>query len=489
MNNKIKLYLILVLGLFFLIFGYRYSFSWAHDHDLYSWIAKDIVLNGHWRLVGQITSVDGVFIGPLYYYMIAFAYWIFGMNPLSSILVTTIIGLVSIGAIYFFVKEFWGEKKALIIAFLVASSTGIALFQRWSVPTQPTILWSILFLYVILKSIKGDKRILYLYGLLIGLTYHIHIALLPILPLPIVAYLLSGKGNIIKNFKKIKLKEYIIFFLIFLVTSSPFWLFEIKHNWSQVTSIISTMQSEYIGPTGWQKFNKVIDASSKEIQFRLLHGWDSFPIIIIWPTVVLMAFYLLKKKILDKKQLTYMFVWVFMIMLAQFTSKKVVSEYYFTNLIPIVFLITSLFFIEIIKNKSMLTFLAIIYCGLNFLVLINNFNYTNSESYDIKDKVTNYIVNDARENNYPCISINYIASPGNGVGFRYLFWYKGMKVVKTNPSIPQYDIVAPFDISVDSLDKRFSGIGVIKPKEIKNINPSLCENPDLELDPLLGYTE
>jgi 4-amino-4-deoxy-L-arabinose transferase-like glycosyltransferase len=489
MNNKIKLWLILVLGLFFLVLGYKYGFSWAHDHDLYSWIAKDIVLNKHWRLVGQLTSVDGVFIGPLYYYMIAFVYWIFGMNPLSSMVVTTTIGFISILAIYFLVKEFWGEKKALMAAFLMATSSGIALFQRWSVPTQPTILWSILFLYVILKSIKGDKKILYLYGLLLGLVYHIHIALIPILPLPMVAYLLSGKGNILKNFKKIKWQEYVIFFLIFFITSSPFWLFELKHNWSQVESTISTMQIDYVGPTGWQKISKVIEASSKEIQVRLLNNWDDFPIKIIWLPVILMTIYLFKKKVLDKKQIIYMFFWVFLIMLAQFTSKKVVSEYYFTNLIPIVFLITFLFISKIFKNKIILGSLALLYCTLNLLALINNFSGVNSDAYYIKEQVTDYIVADAKENNYPCVSINYIAPFGTGVGFRYLFWYKGMGVVKTCSGIPQYDIVIPFETSIDSLDHKFGRIGIIKPKNIENIDPSLCKNPSLELDPLLGYTE
>lgn len=62
--------MVIAVASLFRLYNFEKSFSFAHDADLYSWIAKDIN-NGHQRLVGQLTSVPGVFIGSFYYYLMA----------------------------------------------------------------------------------------------------------------------------------------------------------------------------------------------------------------------------------------------------------------------------------------------------------------------------------------------------------------------------------------------------------------------------------
>lgn len=486
MNDKRKLLGILVIGLFFLTFAYKLGFIWAHDHDLYAWIAKDIIVNHHWRLVGQVTSVDGVFIGGFYYYLMALMFWFSKMNPMSAIFATTTIGLVSIWSIYFLIKEFWGKKAALIGAFLWATTSGIALYQRWSVPTEPAILWSIWFLYVMFKAIKGDKSIIVLYGFLLGMVYHVHIALLPILPLPAIAYLLSN-GTLVEKFKRIKFKEYFLCILMFFVFSSPFWLFEIKHNWSQIRSTLAAMKIDKGGPTGKMKLFKIENAVGREMQSKLVVGWETYKVEYVWLFFILAIIYLLKIKKLSTKQVMFMMAWIALICLAQFTSKRTVSEYYFTNMVPMFFLVFVLSLEELIKNKWLMGTVLVGYLLINGIWLKK---YTNlRDGYKQKEQAVDYIIADAKAKNYPCISINYIAKYGDGVGFRYLFWYKGMKVVKTNPGIPQYDLVIPFAQSDSLLTAKYGLIGVIKDKKNMNVDPKLCDDSNLVLDPLLGYTE
>jgi len=486
MNDRRKLLGILVLGLFFLVYNFKLSLIWNHDQDLYSWIARDIIVNRHLRLVGQVTSIPGVFIGPFYYYLIALFYWIFRMNPMSAIIPVTAIGLFSIWSLYFVVKEFWGKRAGLISAFLMAVSTGIALFQRWSVPTQPTILWSIWFLYVIFKALEGDKKIIYLYGFLLGMVYHIHIALLPILPLPILAYAVS-RGSLKEKFSRIKLKEYLGCIAIFLIFSSPFWLFELKHNWSEVKGMMAATQVDIGAPTGKAKFLKVLNAASQELQIRLVRGWETYRVELIWPVFIIAMIYLLKIKKITAKQTVFIWLWIFLICWAQFVSKRIVSEYYFTNLVILFFIIFSLFISEILSNRTVLGIFLAGYLGLNIFWL-NRYTQLN-DSYFYKEQAVESIVADAKSKNYPCISVNYIAKFGDGVGFRYLFWNKGMKVVKTHENVPQYDLVIPFAQSDKELTAKFGLIGVIKNKKEVEVNSQVCDDPALTLDPLLGYTE
>ena len=64
---------ILLLGLFFRLYNLEIFYPWGHDQDLFAWIAKDIIIDDHLRLIGQETSIIGVFIGPIFYYLVAFS--------------------------------------------------------------------------------------------------------------------------------------------------------------------------------------------------------------------------------------------------------------------------------------------------------------------------------------------------------------------------------------------------------------------------------
>lgn len=491
-NKKYILFLILILiiGLIFRTINFEKSFSFAHDQDLYSWIAKDIVINKHFRLVGQITSVSGVFIGPLYYYLMAVSYAFSNMNPLSAIVPTTIIGLLTILSFFWLGKTYFSQKVGLILAFLYSLSCGASLFDRWSVPTQPTILWAVLFLFVILGMLRGNLKLLPLYAILVGLTYHIHIALLPILPLPILAYFLSSKSAS-EKFKGIKIKNVLVSVFLFMIVSSPFWLFEIKHNFSQTKSLIVATQTNIGNPTGILKLIKVINASAIQIKQIIFIGWDLKPIEVIWPVLLIIIFFIFIKNKEIRKDILLMLLWIGLICLAQFTSRRIVSEYYFVNILPVIILILGLF-IDLIWTKKIPNFLIFTLAGLYFLLNYNclqDITTHNTESYFYRRQLVEYIKNDAVLKNYPCIGINYVAKFGDRVGFRYLFWYKGVEVVKSSINVPNYNIIIPSEISEKELDAKFGRFGVILPKKDVLITKDWCNTKENQLDPLLGYTE
>lgn len=483
-NPVFALIIIVTIGIFFRTFNFSKGFSFAHDQDLYSWIAKDIIVNKHLRLSGQVTSVDGVFIGPAYYYLMAITYAIFKMNPLSAIFPLTIIGVVNILSFYWIFKRYFGIKVGLIGSFIVAISYGMAYFDKWSVPTQPTITWCIWFLFVILEFSRGRLKFLWLYALLVGFLWNVHIALLPILPIPILVYFTSP-GKLKEKFAKIKFKQIVLALMIFVVVNSPFFVFEIKHNFSQVKSTIAAMKMKTSGPTGLQKLYKIIDASGREFQQRLIFGWEGTNVKSLWLIFILIFAFLILKNVLKLPEILGICAWIFLILWAQFSSKKVVSEYYFTNLLPILILLLSLFFGQV--NTKIMYALCGVYLFVNGYWLISRSNM--DIGYFYRKQTVDFIRDHAQKNNYPCIAINYIADPGFGVGFRYLFWYEGVSLIKPNNRTPIYNIVIPWQVSESEISAHFGRFGIISPKKIENIDPAICQDTKYVLDPLLGYTE
>ena len=75
-------------------------FLYGHDHDLASWIVKDIVIDRHLRLIGQQTSTLGIFVGPFHYYALIPFYWLTHMDPIGSLAYPFLIGLLAILQIF-----------------------------------------------------------------------------------------------------------------------------------------------------------------------------------------------------------------------------------------------------------------------------------------------------------------------------------------------------------------------------------------------------
>ena len=101
------------------------------------------------------------------------------------------------------------------------------------------------------------------------------------------------------------------------------------------------------------------------------------------------------------------------------------------------------------------------------------------------------IKTDQIKNSYPCIAINFIADPGVGVGFRYLFWWQKVKLVRPGiAGIPVYNIPIPWQISQKDNPTVIGRYGVIIPPVPKNtIDPVVCDKAENQLDALLGYVE
>lgn len=479
MKVRLILGVILVLGFIWRIYNFEKGFSFAHDQDLYSWIAKDILINHHQRLIGQVTSVEGVFIGSAYYYLMAIFYWIFNLNPLSAVIPTVVGGLITIGSIYWIFSRHFGKYIGAIGAFIYSVSFGVAAYDRWSVPTQPTMLWSVWYLLVILEAIRGNQKIIYLYAVLLGLLWQIHIALLPVVIIPMIAF----------GLRKFEIKKMLIAGIILMLTASPFFIFEIRHNFSQSRAILNGSQKEMGGPTGKMKVIKVLNASGKEIQTRLFFGWDKFSKSEYWWFGYLAVFtFIFYKKREWRRHLFILSLWPISMLVIQFWSKRVVSEYYFSNILPVVILILSIALSEI-RRKYIILGLGLGYFLLNLGWLVNKSEL--DHSYYYRNKLVKAIKADVIKNKYSCVAVNFIADPGFSWGFRYLWWYNGVGVVKAStPNIPIYNVFVPAPLGDKDKAQYFGRFGLVRPEnKIYSINPDDCKKDEYQLEPMLGYVE
>src|SRR3989344_7799378 len=134
---------ILLVSLFFRTYQIVERYRYGHDAELFSWIVKDIVVNHHPRLIGQLTSAPGIFIGPLFYYMLVPFFLLSKMDPIGVTILGIIVGILTILSYYFVLSKLFNKTAGLIAGFLHAFLLSIVGFDRWIVPTLPTKLWAI----------------------------------------------------------------------------------------------------------------------------------------------------------------------------------------------------------------------------------------------------------------------------------------------------------------------------------------------------------
>lgn len=484
----ILLVIIIALGLFFRTYKLVERSDFGHDADLYSWIVKDIVVNGHPRLVGQETSAPGIFIGPLFYYLLVPFYLILKMDPAAAFIPITIIGILAVISYYYVFSKLFNYKAGLIASFFYAVLLSSAVwFDRRLAPSTPTNLWAIWYFYTIVMMARGNFVVLPILGILIGLIWHIHIALIPALSAIPAAILVSKKFPNILQVKK--------FVFAFIITSLPLIVFELRHGFQQSISLIHNFFTPREGATGWYKFQIVIEMVSKNINNLFFAPHSINPLLyLVTPAVILVsALWLIKKGLIGLKELIPLYVWIGSVIIFFSISSSPISEYYFYN-IEVIFLgIVSLMLsshLRTLLGKIFVVSLLFIVVFKNAYIVITQDTY--HKGYVEKKSAVEYIINDAKFRNYPCFSLNYITSLGENVGFRYFLFLKNAHVGVAGKGSPVYNIVIPEEISAKEITVKFGHIGIISPKEIASPETmqEACRGQNSNLsEPMFGYVE
>lgn len=485
LKHKI-LCLILLLGLFMRASRSLELFAYGHDQDLAGWFVRDIVESHHLRLIGQETSVHGVYIGPAWYYAIVPFYVLFGMSPASGLVVSIITGVLTVLSIWFVVKSIFGNRVGLISALIYASSFVLVMTDREVNPTISVVLWSVWFLYSLHLLMKKKMRSgLILTAFLFAFTWQINLALILLTPVTLLTLLFSKTLP-----KVIAIRDAII---AGVLTLSPFILFEFKNGFLQTRAVLSSAAGGGVKVDFMQKLDRTTTLLSKNIRNIYSGDFLNFPD----KTAMLLmfgifAFLVLYRKLRMKWAILFV-VWIILYIVFFSHNPLNLSEYYLNGMTILWVLLPSLLLDVLWKNRIgkigavVLLTLFVIGSVVRFETIP-----VNKSGYVDRMALVSEIKADSIKHGYPCVAVSYITTPGNNLGYRYLFYYQQVKVNLPKSEAPVYTIVFPHSM-VDKIDKSFGALGLIYPDykkyTVEEIEKS-CSGADQNLsDPLFGFTK
>lgn len=236
LNRKEILFviLLLVVAAFFRFWHLGQTQFLTYDQSRDYLIIKRILIDHKLTLVGPTVLIPGVYLPPLYYYLLSPFLMLFQFHPLGGDIFTALLGLGAVFIFYLLAREIFDKRAAFLAGFVFAVLPVVVVTARHAWNPNTSLFWSMLMIFFIFNFLK-KKKWLWFYAacLVFGLSLNFHFSLLPLFFLLVLAFFLVFKKK--DNF----FYKLIISLFCLLVFISPLAFFEIRHHFSISSNIIS----------------------------------------------------------------------------------------------------------------------------------------------------------------------------------------------------------------------------------------------------------
>jgi len=244
--------------------------------------------------LGPITSVGSIYLGPLYYYMMAPWLWISGFNPVGPAIGIALITSVCLVLQYLAVKEMVNKQTALLSLIFSTFAWVLVEYSRfsWNPNLLPqTTLFVVYTLYKIIKT----KQLKYfaMHGALLSLAVQLHYLAVFLIPISIVV-LLFNDLNEKKKTLLLHIGNSALFAFSFILPFSPFLLFEVIHSFPNFRSMLH-FSSTNSGSSNTPFQNELMNSLQNTLQFATQLSFSETWVTIVGMSLLVLFIYTLRK--------------------------------------------------------------------------------------------------------------------------------------------------------------------------------------------------
>lgn len=317
---------ILLVGAFLRLYKIDQYMTFLGDEGRDVIVVRRLLVNFDPILIGPGTSIGNMYLGPLYYYMMAPALFLAQYSPMGPAVQIALLGVLTIWFVWFIGRKWWGQTAGLIAASLYAISPTVIIYSRssWNPNIMP--FFSLLTIYSLwkiwshsAKDFAGWGRWLIVLGISYAFCLQSHYLGLLLAPTILIFLFLS--------YRKIKerrsfFKLLVIGFSLFAFLMSPLVIFDARHGWRNFASMkkFFTVRQETVSikpwnaiPKAWPIFRKattsLVAANNKPVglvvslTLFVFFIWSVFKrknsLLIVWIGFALLGLGLYKQEIYD----------------------------------------------------------------------------------------------------------------------------------------------------------------------------------------------
>lgn len=241
-NNKGEFFIFLIIiftAAFFRLYKIEGYMTFLGDEGRDAIVVKDILTKFDLPLLGPPTSIGNMYLGPLYYYMMAVSMAISWLNPVSSAVMVALVGTATVGFIYYFCRIWFGKSAAIFSAILYSVSPVNIIYSRSSWNPNPAPFFALLALFGFYQAHKSRNYLWFvLTGISIAFCIQMHYLALILIPIYGILWFYELNSNTSKKLQINLFWHSSIFAVVaFLFLMSPLVIFDFRHNFMNYRAI------------------------------------------------------------------------------------------------------------------------------------------------------------------------------------------------------------------------------------------------------------
>lgn len=431
MKLKIILIVILFLSIFLRVYRTSDLLGFWFDQGRDAKVAWNIIHNKDLTLIGPTTGIEGIFLGPFYYYLITPFYFLSQGDP---VLPAISLALINVGAVYLlykFGRDNISKLAGILSACIYGLSFSFVYANRWL--SNPTALpFTVVLIFLLLAKIihnSNSKKDLLFLGLLLGISLQLEAA-------SAVFFIPATLIIFIKH--KVHLKKIISLIPGFFITLLPQIIFDIRNDHLLINSFKKFLVTE-------RSFQAVpIDFFTNRLSFYYHSFFDKFfaqdlNMPLFSGLLIVILFVGIRK--IPNKISSIILIWIFtplILLMFYHGNNGYVWDYYFTGLYPIFALLVGSVFASVLQSdsklqKSVVFTMMIIIVSHNYS-LFKNFFSNKYPAYISLTPIINsvdWVYKDAQDNKF---NVDIYVPPVISHSYDYVFLWRGTNKFSKLPS-------------------------------------------------------
>ncbi len=467
-GNKTEFLLLLfiiIVGAFLRLYKIDQYMTFLGDEGRDVIIVRRLLVYGDPILIGPGTSIGNMYLGPLYYYMMAPALFLAGFSPVGPAIQVALLGVITIFWVWWIGREWFGKIAGLLASGLFAVAPTVIIYSRssWNPNIMP--FFSLLSIYSIWKvyESRGASRGVGWWLIILGISYafvlqshYLGLLLAPTLAMFWLAtYLRIRNSELIGNWKLPAcrrgreigkfLRYSIVSLVLFAGLMSPLLIFDARHGWRNFAAMkqFFSVRQETVSAKPWNAIPKMWPEFIK-VNTRLVTGRNE--LVGKWLSVAIVAL-LIWLVLTKKKELVYhatsyilLATWFGFALLGLGLYKQEIYDHYFGFFFAAPFLLVGGITADVIKSKRRIISLALlIFCLLLLAVNLQNVPIKHSPNMQMQRSISVAKVIQEKANGER-FNLATISERNNRDVYQYFLQLWGAKIVDTDPSATTYTL-------------------------------------------------
>jgi 4-amino-4-deoxy-L-arabinose transferase-like glycosyltransferase len=438
-NKKELFFLVLILSLGAFLRLYRISeyMTFLGDEGRDVIIVRRLLVDFDPILIGPGTSIGNMYLGPLYYYMMAPALLLANFSPVGPAVMIALLGVMTIFFVWLVGREWFGKIGGMMAASLYAIAPTVIVYSRssWNPNIMP--FFALLTIYALWRVWqKHEWKWMVVGGVSFAFVLQSHYLGLVLSAVIVLFWLLTLRK--IKT-RKDRLKPFIKFSIIstsiFIFLMSPLVIFDARHDWRNFAAMkkfflqrqttVSARPWKAI-PVAWPNF--------VQINTRLLAGHNET--VGFWLSIVLATFLIWLilfrwRKLSSKLQAAYclLLTWFGFALLGLGVYKQHIYDHYYGFFFVVPFLLLGGFLQQlVVKDRRWGKIIAFIIFILLVVVNLQNTPIKGPPNKQMQraKEVANKIMQEAGDQRF---NLAVIAERNYEDGYQYFLEKEGARVV------------------------------------------------------------